>query len=103
VPVEVFQGNPKQFGKQLQYADRRNAPVVIIQGADEKAAGKVQIKDLIEGKRIAETIADNAEWREARAGQEMVEEADMVDAVRRILARHAEERSGGRASGAGGS
>ena len=92
VPVEVFQGNPKQFGKQLQYADRRNAPVVIIQGGDEKAAGKVQIKDLIEGKRIAETIEDNAEWREARAGQEMVDEAEMIAAVRRILARHAEER-----------
>ncbi|WP_206452937.1 histidine--tRNA ligase [Aurantimonas marina] len=99
VPVEVFQGNPKQFGKQLQYADRRNAPVVIIQGADEKAAGKVQIKDLIEGKRIAETIEDNAEWREARAGQEMVDEGEMIAAVRRILARHAEDR----ASGASGS
>lgn len=97
VPVEVFQGNPKQFGKQLQYADRRNAPVVIIQGGDEKAAGKVQIKDLIEGKRIAETIEDNAEWREARAGQEMVEEADMVAAVRRILARHATDRASGAA------
>ncbi|UIJ71279.1 histidine--tRNA ligase [Aurantimonas sp. HBX-1] len=89
VPVEVFQGNPKQFGKQLQYADRRNAPVVVIQGGDEKAAGKVQVKDLIEGKKIAETIEDNAEWREARAGQELVDEADMVEAVRAILARHA--------------
>ncbi|MEH6720219.1 MAG: histidine--tRNA ligase [Aurantimonas endophytica] len=89
VPVEVFQGNPKQFGKQLQYADRRNAPVVVIQGGDEKAAGKVQVKDLIEGKKIAETIEDNAEWREARAGQELVDEADMVAAVRAILARHA--------------
>ncbi|NDV86093.1 histidine--tRNA ligase [Aurantimonas aggregata] len=89
VPVEVFQGNPKQFGKQLQYADRRNAPVVIIQGGDEKAAGKIQVKDLIEGKKIAETIEDNAEWREARAGQELVDEADMVEAVRAILARHA--------------
>jgi histidyl-tRNA synthetase len=89
VPVEVFQGNPKQFGKQLQYADRRNAPVVIIQGGDEKEAGKIQVKDLIEGKKLAETIEDNAEWREARAGQELVDEADMVDAVRAILARHA--------------
>ncbi|MCW4113595.1 histidine--tRNA ligase [Aurantimonas sp. MSK8Z-1] len=85
VPVEVFQGNPKQFGKQLQYADRRDAPVVVIQGGDEKAAGKVQVKDLALGKAIAETITDNVEWREARAGQELVDEADLVDAVRRIL------------------
>ncbi len=89
VPVEVFQGNPKQFGKQLQYADRRGAPVVVIQGGDEKAAGKVQVKDLVEGKRLAAGIEDNAEWREARAGQELVDEADLVAAVRRILDRHA--------------
>ncbi|ORE97198.1 histidine--tRNA ligase [Aurantimonas sp. 22II-16-19i] len=92
VPVEVFQGNPKQFGKQLQYADRRNAPCVIIQGGDEKAAGKVQVKDLALGKEVSATITDNAEWREARAGQEMVDydpanpEA-MIAAVRDILAR----------------
>ncbi|NDW06035.1 histidine--tRNA ligase [Jiella pacifica] len=92
VPVEVFQGNPKQFGKQLQYADRRNAPCVIIQGGDEKAAGKVQVKDLALGKEMSAQITDNAEWREARAGQEMVDydpanpEA-MIAAVRDILAR----------------
>ncbi|MCB8837998.1 histidine--tRNA ligase [Aurantimonas sp. VKM B-3413] len=87
VPVEVFQGNPKQFGKQLQYADRRNAPVVVIQGGDEKAAGKVQVKDLALGKELSAEITDNAEWREARAGQEVVDEADLVAAVKRILER----------------
>ncbi|MEF2554169.1 histidine--tRNA ligase [Aurantimonas sp. A2-1-M11] len=87
VAVEVFQGNPKQFGKQLQYADRRNAPVVVIQGGDEKAAGKVQVKDLALGKELSAEITDNAEWREARAGQELVDEADMVAAVRAVLAR----------------
>ncbi|MBP0617617.1 histidine--tRNA ligase [Jiella mangrovi] len=92
VPVEVFQGNPKQFGKQLQYADRRNAPCVVIQGGDEKAAGKVQVKDLALGKELSAQITDNAEWREARAGQEMVDEADMVAAVRAILARQSGER-----------
>ena len=97
VPVEVFQGNPKQFGKQLQYADRRNAPCVIIQGGDEKAAGKVQVKDLALGKEMSAQITDNAEWREARAGQEMVDydpakpEA-LIAAVRDILAR----QSGGK-------
>ncbi|WP_185984881.1 histidine--tRNA ligase [Aureimonas mangrovi] len=87
VPVEVFQGNPKQFGKQLQYADRRNAPVAIIQGGDEKLAGKVQVKDLALGKELSAGIEDNAEWREARAGQELVDEADLVTAVEAILSR----------------
>ncbi|MDY8107952.1 histidine--tRNA ligase [Fulvimarina sp. 2208YS6-2-32] len=89
VPVEVFQGNPKQFGKQLQYADRRNSPCVVIQGGDEKAAGKVQVKDLALGKEMSAEITDNAEWREARAGQELVDESEMIEAVTAILARQA--------------
>ena len=87
VPVEVFQGNPKQFGKQLQYADRIGSPVVVIQGADEREAGKVQVKDLALGKELSAQITDNAEWREARAGQEMVEEDKLVEAVQAILSR----------------
>ena len=87
VPVEVFQGNPKQFGKQLQYADRIGSPVVVIQGADEREAGKVQVKDLALGKELSAQITDNAEWREARAGQEMVEEDQLVEAVQAILSR----------------
>ncbi|EAU43225.1 histidyl-tRNA synthetase [Fulvimarina pelagi HTCC2506] len=93
VPVEVFQGNPKKFGNQLQYADRRNSPCVVIQGADEKAAGKVQVKDLALGKEMSAGITDNAEWREARAGQETVDESELVAAVAAILARQAESRS----------
>ena len=88
IPVELFQGNPKDFAKQLRYADRRCAPVAVIQGGNEKEAGKLIVKDLIEGKKIAETITDNAEWREAKAGEELVNEADVVTAVRAVLARH---------------
>ena len=47
----MYLGNPKNLGKQLKYADRRNAPCVIIQGSDERRSGKVQIKDLIVGRR----------------------------------------------------
>ncbi|MER0237580.1 histidine--tRNA ligase [Fulvimarina sp. MAC8] len=93
VPVEVFQGNPKKFGNQLQYADRRNSPCVVIQGADEKAAGKVQVKDLALGKEMSAEITDNTEWREARAGQEMVDESELVAAVTAILDRQRKSRS----------
>ncbi|WP_422372834.1 histidine--tRNA ligase [Hoeflea sp.] len=91
IPVELFQGNPKDFPKQLRYADRRASPIAIIQGGNEKEAGKVIVKDLIEGKRIAETITDNAEWREAKAGEHLVDEADLVITVRRILAEQASD------------
>lgn len=91
IPVELFQGNPKDFPKQLRYADRRAAPIAIIQGGNEKEAGKVIVKDLIEGKRIAETITDNAEWREAKAGEHLVDEADLVITVKRVLAEQASD------------
>ncbi len=81
----MYQGNPKDFPKQLRYADRRNCPVAIIQGGNERAEGKLIVKDLIEGKRIAATITDNAEWREAKAGEHLVDEDRMLETVTAIL------------------
>jgi len=89
IRAEMYQGNPKQFGKQLQYADRRGSPIAIIQGSDERAAGEVQIKDLIEGKRLSQEITDNEEWRAARPAQQVVKVEDMVTKVREVLAAQA--------------
>jgi histidyl-tRNA synthetase len=86
IRAEMFQGNPKDFPKQLRYADRRGCPIAIIQGGNEKAEGKLIIKDLIEGKRIAATISDNAEWKEAKAGEKVIDEKDLVEEVTRMLA-----------------
>jgi len=88
IRAELYLGNPKNFGNQLKYADRRNSPCVIIQGGDEKARGEVQIKDLIEGAKAAQTIASHEEWREARPAQFAVPEEKLVEAVREVLARH---------------
>ncbi|WP_417410834.1 histidine--tRNA ligase [Hoeflea sp.] len=101
IPVELFQGNPKDFPKQLRYADRRGAPIAIIQGGNEKAEGKLIVKDLIEGKRIAETITDNAEWREAKAGEHLVDEGDLVITVKRILAEQDSDAAIDAANGQG--
>ncbi|WP_377276272.1 histidine--tRNA ligase [Rhizobium sp. R86522] len=92
IRAEMYQGNWKKFGNQLKYADRRGAPIAIIQGGDERAQGVVQIKDLIEGKRLSGEITDNAEWREARVAQEVVAEAELVAKVKEILAAQAEDR-----------
>ena len=93
IRAEMYQGNWKKFGNQLKYADRRNAPVAIIQGGDERAESLVQIKDLIEGKRLSGEIEDNASWREARVAQVSVPEAELVAKVREILAAQAEDRA----------
>ncbi|QRG09110.1 histidine--tRNA ligase [Xanthobacter dioxanivorans] len=74
---------------QMKYADKRGAPAVIIQGSNEKLAGEVQIKDLVEGAKIAASIADNAEYRAARPAQFAVKEEDLVAAIRDVLERRA--------------
>jgi histidyl-tRNA synthetase len=93
IRAEMYQGNKKNFGDQLKYADRRGSPLAIIQGGDERAQGVVQIKDLIEGKRLSGEIEDNLAWREARVAQVSVPEADLVAQVREMLAAQAEDRA----------
>lgn len=86
---ELYLGNPKNMGNQLKYADRRNAPCVIIQGSDEKERGKVQIKDLVLGAGLTAT-GDRDEYLKKQAeAQTEADESDLVAAVRKILARHA--------------
>lgn len=93
IRAEMYQGNWKKFGNQLKYADRRGSPIAIIQGGDERAQGVVQIKDLIEGKRLSGEITDNTEWREARVAQIVAPEAELVAKVKEILAAQAEDRA----------
>jgi histidyl-tRNA synthetase len=90
IRAELYLGNPKKFGKQLEYADKRNSPCVVIQGSDEYSADppQVVIKDLVEGAKAAEAIKNHEEWKEQRPAQVTVKAADLVDEVRKILARH---------------
>jgi histidyl-tRNA synthetase len=89
IRAELYLGNPKKFGKQLEYADKRGSPCVVIQGSDEKANGQVTLKDLIEGAKAAAAIKDNKEWKEQRPAQVTVAEKDLVSEVKKIIARHA--------------
>ncbi len=86
IRAEMYQGNPKNFGNQLKYADRRGCPLAIIQGSDERSRGEIVIKDLAEGRRQADAIASNAEWRAARVAQVTVPEDELVAKVREMLA-----------------
>ncbi|MDJ1007619.1 MAG: HisS family protein [Paracoccaceae bacterium] len=83
IRAEVYLGNPKNFGNQLKYADKRGAPVAVIQGEDERARGVVQVKDLVLGAKIAET-ASQAEWAD-RPQQVEVPREGLLAEVRRIL------------------
>ena len=65
---------------------------VVIQGSDEKAKGEVTIKDLARGAELAQDLAKDDAARDLyldkqAQAQISVPEAELVEAVRGILAR----------------
>jgi histidyl-tRNA synthetase len=85
IRAEMFLGSTKNFGKQVAYADKRNSPIVIIEGSQEREQGILQVKDLIAGKEAAQAITDNAEWKAARPGQFEIKREELVSAVKKLL------------------
>lgn len=74
---------------QLKYADKRAAPVAVIQGGDELAKGVVTLKDLKLGAAIAQGLGEDREaYAKAREQvQREVPRAQLVAAVREMLSR----------------
>ena len=83
IRAEVYLGNPKNFGNQLKYADKRSSPIAVIEGGDEKERGVIQIKDLVLGAKIAET-ASLEEWK-GLPSQYEVPRGQLVAKVQEIL------------------
>jgi histidyl-tRNA synthetase len=71
---------------QMKYADKRGAPLVIIQGGDEKAKGEIQIKDLRLGSQLASEVSSREEYASQRLAQWSAKETDLVDEVAKALA-----------------
>ena len=89
IRAELYLGNPRNLGNQLKYADKRNAPCVVIQGSDEKAKGEVTIKDLVVGAELAKLEKGREEHLQKQVeAQFPVAEDKLVEAVRKVLARH---------------
>ncbi|MFH1416706.1 MAG: histidine--tRNA ligase [Planctomycetota bacterium] len=96
IPAEVYLGSGKRIGKQIKYADRYGIPITILYGSNEKAAGKVVLKDMAAGRAKAEHIGGREQWREERPGQIEVPRQELVSHVRELLVRiDAENRSEG--------
>ena len=83
IRAEVYLGNPKNFGNQMKYADKRGSPIAVIQGGNELANETVILKDLILGAQIAQN-ATLEEWKD-RPAQVEIPRADLVAAVRKML------------------
>jgi histidyl-tRNA synthetase len=89
IRAELYLGS-SGFNAQMKYADKRGAPCVVIQGSDEKAKGEVTIKDLIVGAELAKQEKGREQHLQKQAeAQFAVAEDRLVEAVRKVLARHA--------------
>ena len=91
IRAELYLGSRNHnLGQQLKYADRRGSPCAVIQGGDEKASGKVLVRDLVAGADIAklEQSAREDYLKKQAVAQFSVPESDLVKAVKEVLARH---------------
>ena len=70
INTDLYVGNPKDFGKQIKYADTRGAVFAIVAGTNEVEENIVQIKDLKLGRKLAASITSNEEWKEQPAHPE---------------------------------
>jgi histidyl-tRNA synthetase len=91
IRAELYLGSGK-FNPQMKYADKRNAPCVVIQGSDEKndALGElVVVKDLVLGAELSKLEKGRDEYLQKQAdAQRKVPRDQLVKTVQDILARH---------------
>jgi histidyl-tRNA synthetase len=86
VRAEAYVGTGK-LGDQFKYADKRGAALAVIEGSDERANRKVQIKDLALGAELAKSVESRADWVANREAQVTVDRAALVAEIRKLLAR----------------
>ncbi|MCJ8323703.1 MAG: histidine--tRNA ligase [Rhizobiales bacterium] len=86
IRAEVYMGS-SGMKAQLKYADKRGAPLVVIQGEDERANDEITIKDLVVGAKASKDITDNQEWRSSQVAQMTAKTQDLVKTVQDILAK----------------
>jgi histidyl-tRNA synthetase len=70
---------------QFRYADRRDAAIAIIEGADERARGEVTIKDLAAGAELAKSVESRAAWVKVRPAQISVPRSALVSKIKEML------------------
>lgn len=70
---------------QLKYADKRAAPVVVIEGEDERAKGEVTLKNMALGSELSREIKSREEWAKGAQAQKTVKRDDLVAEVAAML------------------
>jgi histidyl-tRNA synthetase len=92
INTEMYLGEERSLGKQLQYANRQRIPVAVIIGTDEFARGEVTIKNLrlggqLQDKKKSADGKEREEWLKlSRTVQVTVPPQDVVGRIRSMLA-----------------
>lgn len=84
IKSEVYLGSAGMKA-QMKYADRKKAPLVILEGSNERENGIVTIKDLKLGAQMASQISSNEEWRSARPAQFEAKRSELVARIKEAL------------------
>ena len=87
IKAELYLGD-SGMKAQMKYADKRGSVCVVIQGSDEREKGEVLIKDLVLGATLSSAPDRDAYLKQQAEAQFAVPETGMIDAVRKVLARH---------------
>jgi histidyl-tRNA synthetase len=73
---------------QLRYADKRAAPIVVIEGENERVKGEVTLKDMALGTQLSSEIKSRDEWAKGGLSQASVKRENLTSVIREMLARH---------------
>lgn len=91
INTELYLGEEKGLGKQLQYANRQQIPLAVIVGSDEFSRGEVTIKNLtlggqLQDKKKTASGKEREEWLKlSRSVQRTVPRGGCVEEVRTML------------------
>lgn len=91
INAELYLGEEKSLGKQLQYANRQEIPIAVIIGSDEFARGEVTIKNLklggqLQDKKKTASGKERDEWLKlSRSVQLAVPRGQCIAQIRAML------------------
>lgn len=92
INTELYLGEEKGLGKQLQYANRQQIPLAVIIGSEEFAHDQVTVKNLklggqLQDKKKSAAGKDREEWlRQSRSVQATVPRAECIAQIRTMIA-----------------
>ena len=84
IRAELYTGT-SGMKAQMKYADKRQSPVAVIEGSDERAKGVVTLKNLVLGAEHAKEIKDRSEWAKGADAQVTIPRTGLVEGVRAML------------------